>query len=157
MYDKIITFHLKDIQATTRGILRRLNKINLFLFHGALGSGKTTLIKHFIHYDTNIPLNHIVSPSFNWIKIYPNFNVCNAIHIDAYSLSNYDHSYKWLVESNWINTIHHFSNAWLFIEWYKYISKNLMRFLKINYWITIIDVSIVSLYIWWLKYNVYDR
>ena len=57
-------------------------------FFGALGAGKTTMIKTIIHEITKTPIDQITSPTFNYLNIYD-----NVYHFDLYRLQNPDQFY----------------------------------------------------------------
>lgn len=64
--------------------LRNLVKsYHIFLLEGDLGTGKTTLVQHFVRsFDPSI---HVTSPTFSLVQSYP--TIPEVMHLDLYRLS----------------------------------------------------------------------
>ncbi|MEM7616980.1 MAG: tRNA (adenosine(37)-N6)-threonylcarbamoyltransferase complex ATPase subunit type 1 TsaE [Pseudomonadota bacterium] len=76
---------------------------------GDLGVGKTFFCKYFINYLTNIPIDDIISPTFNILQIYEYENR-SIYHYDLYRINNIAELYEMDFEDN----LYHGINL---IEW----------------------------------------
>ena len=63
---------------------KQQNQVHYILLKGDLGAGKTTFSKHFISNICSTDINHITSPTFQFLHIYDK-KIC---HFDLYRLSN---------------------------------------------------------------------
>lgn len=74
----------------TRSFGRQLGKVlpknSIVCFFGDLGAGKTTLIKGIVSAVTEIPEEHVNSPTFTYLNIYP--GTIPIYHFDLYRIDN---------------------------------------------------------------------
>jgi tRNA threonylcarbamoyladenosine biosynthesis protein TsaE len=119
-----------SLEVKTAAIAKKLSKIvkkgDVIFFHGEIGVGKTTFIKHLINSfqeDNHLNLTEVTSPTFNLVNEY---DVGNFIiqHYDLYRLTN----------SEEIKNIGLFENSreiLTLIEWPEKIERKIER--KIEY------------------------
>jgi len=103
-----IKFTLDEIEDVAKSIINEINDVNLVLFKGELGSGKTTLIKSILK---NLGVKeNITSPTFSIVNQYL---ISNGLinHFDLYRI-------KSLTELDVIGFEEYLeSGAVCFIEW----------------------------------------
>lgn len=90
-------------------ILKNHPEYNIFALKGDLGSGKTVFVRGICRF-LGVK-NHIASPTFVIMKIYP-IGKKHIFHIDAYRLSSYED-----LKSIGFEEIASKKNNLLFIEW----------------------------------------
>lgn len=101
------TYHLKDIDAIAVSVLEHLDSKTI-LFHGAMGSGKTTFINALLK---AMHSNDVAtSPTFSIVNEY-NLKNDKVFHFDFYRIESLDEAFNFGIE-DYFN-----SNNWLFIEW----------------------------------------
>ena len=97
-----------------------LNKADVVLFHGEIGVGKTTFIKHLINNLqklNNINQTEITSPTFNLVNEY-DVGKFTVQHYDLYRLKNID-------EIKNIGLLENRKEVLTLIEWPEKIEKNI--------------------------------
>lgn len=80
-----IKFTLDEIEDVAKSIINEINDVNLVLFKGELGSGKTTLIKSILK---NLGVKeNITSPTFSIVNQY---HISNGLinHFDLYRIKS---------------------------------------------------------------------
>lgn len=124
------TYTLAEIDTVAQKVLNDLD-CKVILFHGDMGTGKTTFIKSLLKI---MQSNDVAtSPSFSIVNEYniPNDKV---FHFDFYRLESEEEAYNFGIE-DYLN-----SNNWLFMEWPERISSILpKKTASIN--ITFLDFS----------------
>ena len=103
-----IKFTLDEIEDVAKSIINEINDVNLVLFKGELGSGKTTLIKSILK---NLGVKeNITSPTFSIVNQYSTSNLL-INHFDLYRV-------KSLKELDVIGFEEYLDNEGIsFIEW----------------------------------------
>ena len=103
-----IKFTLDEIEEVAKSIINEINDVNLVLFKGELGSGKTTLIKSILK---NLGVKeNITSPTFSIVNQYSTSNLL-INHFDLYRV-------KSLKELDVIGFEEYLDNEGIsFIEW----------------------------------------
>ncbi|MBU4269950.1 tRNA (adenosine(37)-N6)-threonylcarbamoyltransferase complex ATPase subunit type 1 TsaE [Candidatus Dependentiae bacterium] len=106
-----IFFELKDLDKIIKEyILPFMNKKKIFLFKGALGVGKTTLIKQIMK---NCGIKELItSPTFNYVNNYKSEKNVDFYHFDLYRLDSQD-SFLNLGFDEYLYK----KNSYSFIEW----------------------------------------
>lgn len=103
-------FHTKNITEfynVVDEISKMINKSDVVVLNGEIGSGKTTFVKRFA-INKNV-VGMVTSPTFSILKTYDN-KLC---HIDAYRINNENLEIEQYIESNY----------YILIEWYENIKK----------------------------------
>ena len=113
-----------SLEVKTELIAKKLSKIlrkgNVIYFHGEIGVGKTTFIKHLINSfqkDNNLHLTEVTSPTFTLVNEY---DVKNFIiqHYDLYRLANSE-------EVKNIGLFDNYKEILTLIEWPEKIEKKI--------------------------------
>ena len=118
-----VKFTLDEIEEVAKSLIHEINDVNLVLFKGELGSGKTTLIKSILK---NIGVKeNITSPTFSIVNQY---SISNQLinHFDLYRV-------KSLKELDVIGFEEYLDNEGIsFIEWPEIaMSKICYRYIEI--------------------------
>lgn len=129
--EKII-YNLDNIQIVADKLIKILPNYKYILFHGEMGSGKTTLIRELLkkfncEYD-------VKSPTFSILNIYDCPNNKKIFHIDLYRINSVEE----LQQAGIIDNIYNESPIATMVEW----PDLLYNFLNDNYldiYIQIID------------------
>ncbi|MDO1500521.1 tRNA (adenosine(37)-N6)-threonylcarbamoyltransferase complex ATPase subunit type 1 TsaE [Winogradskyella maritima] len=101
------TYRLEDLEQVARQLITQF-KTKTVLFNGAMGSGKTTMIKALVNaLGSN---DDVSSPTFSIVNEYqlPNDRL---FHFDFYRIESIDEAYDFGIE-DYLD-----SDAWLFMEW----------------------------------------
>ncbi|WP_406614982.1 tRNA (adenosine(37)-N6)-threonylcarbamoyltransferase complex ATPase subunit type 1 TsaE [Mycoplasmopsis hyopharyngis] len=95
--------------------LAKQNDLKIICLNGELGVGKTQLTKEIAKL-LQIK-EHITSPTFNYLKLYP-----NLVHIDAYNLkgNNLDEFYDY------------FEDNYVVIEWANLLNTNFAKYINVD-------------------------
>lgn len=80
----------EDLIEVAREILKHINKSNIILLEGDLGSGKTTLCSYLLNEYANIKT--VTSPSFGIVNIYSSDNQ-KIFHYDLYRIKSEEELY----------------------------------------------------------------
>ena len=103
-----ITFSLDEIKAVAQQILEK-NPHKVILFHGEMGVGKTTLIKHLAK---ELGVNGVTSsPTFSLVNEYQATNNQLVYHFDFYRLNKETEAMDMGADE------YFYSGNWCFIEW----------------------------------------
>jgi len=100
---------LPELKEVARDIVSRLEEFNIWLFHGEMGAGKTTLIKEICR-EAGVA-EAISSPTFSIINEYQAHNSTKIFHFDFYRI-------KLEIEAVDIGTEEYFYSGYpCFVEW----------------------------------------
>ena len=116
-------FTLDEIEDVAKSLINKINGVNIILFKGELGTGKTTLIKSILK---NLGIEeNITSPTFSIVNQYSTSNLL-INHFDLYRV-------KSLKELDVIGFEEYLDNEGItFIEWPKIaMSKISYRYIEI--------------------------
>ncbi|MCL4127769.1 UNVERIFIED_CONTAM: hypothetical protein GTU68_034736, partial [Idotea baltica] len=87
---------LEGLPSAARQILEFADSINIWLFEGDLGAGKTTLIKELC---VQLGFKEAVqSPTFSIVNAYPLDNRTEIYHFDCYRLKNQEEAFDFGIE-----------------------------------------------------------
>ena len=102
------SYLLADLPEIAQWILDK-SSTRVLLFYGAMGSGKTTLIKELTH---QLGVEHVTSsPTFSLVNEYHSSTGELIYHFDFYRIEHEEEAYDMGVEEYFDN------NAWCFVEW----------------------------------------
>jgi len=104
---KSINYQLKDINLAIDFILKNITSKTL-LFNGAMGSGKTTIIKSLVNRLGSI--DNVSSPTFSIVNEYK-LKESTVYHFDFYRIENESEALDIGIE-DYIS-----KNNWCFLEW----------------------------------------
>ena len=91
MQQSLFTYDITEISKVSKIIIDSIKQNNKVLFSGAIGSGKTTLIKSLIH---DLGYNeHVLSPTFSVINEYI-LDYKIIYHMDLYRIKKVDELYE---------------------------------------------------------------
>jgi tRNA threonylcarbamoyladenosine biosynthesis protein TsaE len=125
---QMLTFRaeaLIDLQEVARQIVARFENKRVFALYGAMGSGKTTLIKSLCH-QLGVRDN-VVSPTFSLINEYRNAEGEPVFHFDFYRIKTVSEAFDMGYEE------YFYSGHYCFVEWPEKIEQLLpMGFVYIN-------------------------
>lgn len=110
-----IEYSLSDLNTVADQILK-LVKTKTILFHGDMGTGKTTLIKALVK--TLGSLDDVSSPTFSIVNEYATVDDL-IYHFDLFRINSLEEAYDFGIE-DYLDTTH-----WVFIEWPDLIKDNL--------------------------------
>jgi tRNA threonylcarbamoyladenosine biosynthesis protein TsaE len=122
-----ITYSLSDLEQVSKQLINTIDTNKIVLFHGEVGTGKTTLIKSLVE-TLGGNAEDVSSPTFSLVNEY---EVANGFvyHFDFYRIVNeteiYDIGFEEYVDSG----------HWIFIEWPEKI-KNLLQNNEKNVYLT---------------------
>lgn len=103
---------LEETKAFAKELADTLRPGDVVCFFGGLGAGKTTTIKHLIHFLGDVPEDEITSPTYTYCNSYDALH-----HFDLYRLSHEKQFYA-------LGFDEYFSpDAICFIEWAERIEK----------------------------------
>lgn len=103
-----LTYQLSELSTVAQRILEKSNA-RVLLFYGAMGSGKTTLIKELAG---QLGVNSMTSsPTFSLVNEYHSKNGELLFHFDFYRIEKEEEAYDMGIEEYFDQ------NAWCFIEW----------------------------------------
>ena len=98
-----------DLDAIAANILREAGSRRIFALYGAMGAGKTTLVKAFCRaLGVTTPTS---SPTFSLVNEYPVDSGEHVYHFDFYRIDSVQEAYDLGYEE------YFFSNRYCFIEW----------------------------------------
>ncbi len=123
-----IHYHLNDLPQIAANILAH-SKSKIITFNGAMGAGKTTLIKELVK---NLGINDVTSsPTFSLVNQYQSNQNTLVYHFDFYRINQETEAMDMGIEE-YLD-----SGAWCFIEWPEKV-KNLLplKIVEINIEIT---------------------
>ncbi|MFC5195141.1 MULTISPECIES: tRNA (adenosine(37)-N6)-threonylcarbamoyltransferase complex ATPase subunit type 1 TsaE [Bizionia] len=103
----IVDYNLESLDSVAQAIIKAL-KHKVILFDGAMGTGKTTLIKALVKKLGSS--DDVSSPTFSLVNTYHTSN-SDIYHFDLYRLNSMEEAYDFGIE-DYLE-----SNNWLFIEW----------------------------------------
>lgn len=119
---KFISNNEKETQLIGRKIASKLNKGDIVILSGDLGSGKTKFTEGFLSFFGLE--DEISSPTFTIVNEYSK-NDTNIYHFDVYRLEDIDEFYS-------IGGTEYFENGICLIEWGELIEPILSKYIKIN-------------------------
>ena len=103
-----ITYQLSELPYIAEQVLKNSSS-RILLFHGAMGSGKTTLIKELAK---QLGVEDVTSsPTFSLVNEYHSKEGVLVYHFDFYRIENEAEAYDMGIEEYFDR------NAWCFIEW----------------------------------------
>lgn len=111
MVAKFETHSIDDLKEVASEIAEKIKseQFNIILFHGAMGAGKTTLIKYLCH---NLGVTDVVtSPTFSLINEYSTSYSTPIFHFDLYRIESIDELYDMGYEE------YFYSSNLCLIEW----------------------------------------
>ncbi len=86
MNSEIIVFGLDKLDLTSKRLSKELEECQIVTFTGPLGAGKTTFVRELLKlWGVD---DEIVSPTFNYVNIYKNFEGKTFYHFDLYRIKN---------------------------------------------------------------------
>jgi tRNA threonylcarbamoyladenosine biosynthesis protein TsaE len=100
---------LNDLRRVAEDIVSSAAKVNVWLFHGEMGAGKTTLIK-MIGKVLGVD-DSITSPTFSIVNEYQASDQKKVFHFDFYRIKNENEAYDIGVEE------YFYSGHYCFVEW----------------------------------------
>ncbi|OBX24133.1 MULTISPECIES: tRNA (adenosine(37)-N6)-threonylcarbamoyltransferase complex ATPase subunit type 1 TsaE [Bizionia] len=103
----IVDYNLESIDSVAQAVIKAL-KHKVVLFDGAMGTGKTTLIKALVKRLGST--DDVSSPTFSLVNTYQATN-SDIYHFDLYRLNSIEEAYDFGIEDYLEST------NWLFIEW----------------------------------------
>ncbi len=104
----IFDYNIKEITKIAQSIMNT-NPKKIIVFEGAMGMGKTTLIREILNY---LKVEDAVqSPTFSIVNEYKNTTGSTFYHFDFYRITDEEEAYNIGVED------YFFSNSYCFIEW----------------------------------------
>ena len=113
-----------SLEVKTAEIAKNFSKIlkkgDVVFFHGEIGVGKTTFIRHLVNslqFENHLNLTEITSPTFNLVNEY-DVGIFIIQHYDLYRLTNID-------ESKNIGLLENQKEVLTLIEWPEKISKKI--------------------------------
>lgn len=102
------SYKLSDLPEIARWVLES-SASRILLFHGPMGSGKTTLIKEITH---QLGVDHVTSsPTFSLVNEYHSKNDEIIYHFDFYRIESEEEAFDMGIEEYFDK------EAWCFIEW----------------------------------------
>ncbi len=105
-----ITYSLLEIDHVTTQLLPYLSQYKIVAFHGEMGSGKTTFIKHLCE---KLGAKQTArSPTFSLVNQYETADGNPIVHMDLYRLKDVDELLNIGFEDYFIDT-----KSFIFIEW----------------------------------------
>ncbi len=119
---KFISNNEDETKAIGFNLASKLNKKDIVILTGDLGSGKTKFTEGFLSYFGLE--DEISSPTFTIVNEYSKNNV-NIYHFDVYRLEDLDEFYA-------IGGTDYFDNGICLIEWGELIEPILSKYIKIN-------------------------
>lgn len=102
-----LEYNLESLNLVAKKVLSALNH-KVILFDGAMGTGKTTLIKALVKELGS--LDAVSSPTFSLVNTYETPDVA-IYHFDLYRLNSLEEAFDFGIE-DYLE-----SHNWLFIEW----------------------------------------
>lgn len=114
MTDYLISNSIPETKKIAITIAKVLQKGDVLLLSGPLGSGKTTLSKYIISELTKLDAENITSPTFNIVKTYKIKFDFSVLHADLYNL-------KTMSQVEEIGLLNFLDNNITLIEWPKLI------------------------------------
>lgn len=119
---KFISNNETETKIIGHKIASKLNKGDIIILSGDLGSGKTKFTEGFLSFFGLE--NEISSPTFTIVNEYSKNNI-NIYHFDVYRLEDIDEFYA-------IGGTEYFENGICLIEWGELIEPILSKYIKIN-------------------------
>jgi len=116
---------LKDTQKISSKIISLCNEPYWFLFEGAVGVGKTCLIKNMLKI-LGVK-DEVVSPTFGYVNEYL-ITGEKAFHFDLYRCKNKEEAESFLIEYSEQFSVKNF----VAIEWSEYLSDDFKKYLVKN-------------------------
>ncbi len=103
-----LNYHLAQLPEIAQQLLQNHSQ-KIFLFYGAMGAGKTTLIKELVK---QLKVEDVASsPTFSLVNEYHSVNGEIIYHFDFYRIEQEEEAYDMGIEEYFD------SNAWCFVEW----------------------------------------
>lgn len=106
---KIIISDLSELPAAAKQLLKSFDGEKVVLFEGAMGAGKTTLIKALCR-ELGV-IDNVSSPTFSIVNEYRTNKGEKVYHFDFYRIKSIDEAYDMGYEE------YFYSKAYCFIEW----------------------------------------
>jgi tRNA threonylcarbamoyladenosine biosynthesis protein TsaE len=106
---KIILSNLSQLPVVAKQLLRSFEDEKIIAFYGAMGSGKTTLIKAICE-ELGVT-DTISSPTYSIVNEYRTVEGKKIYHFDFYRIKSVDEAYDMGYEE------YFYSKAYCFIEW----------------------------------------
>lgn len=121
----LIASSIEDLGAVAKEILSEMSDSRIFAFKGAMGAGKTTLIKSFCEV---LEVSEVVSsPTFALVNEYSDKNSEPVYHFDFYRIKKIEEVYDIGYEE------YFYSDFYCFIEWPELVSSLLPeKYVEVN-------------------------
>jgi tRNA threonylcarbamoyladenosine biosynthesis protein TsaE len=107
--ETILIKSLHDLVPAARAFVKATEGFKRFAFYGAMGSGKTTLIKAICKQLGALDL--VTSPSFSLVNEYRTAEGASLYHFDLYRINSVEELFDMGYEE------YFFGDSYLFIEW----------------------------------------
>lgn len=121
------SYSLNEIPGIAKEIIASVQHRTL-IFYGAMGTGKTTLIKEIVK---QLGVDEVVnSPTFSLVNEYLSRKGENIYHFDFYRIEKEDEAYDIGIEE------YFYSNHWCFIEWPEKV-ENLLPLETVSIYLTL--------------------
>lgn len=106
---EIVIKNIKDLSSATRKLLKHTGEKKLLAFYGAMGAGKTTIIKAICKELGSIDI--VSSPTFTIVNEYKTTNEETLYHIDFYRIKKQEEVFDFGLEE------YLSGNSYCFMEW----------------------------------------
>ena len=116
---RIVIKHKRDLPAAAKKLLKFTGQGRIFAFYGAMGSGKTTIIKTICQYLGAIDI--VSSPTFTLVNEYRTTGGESLYHIDFYRIKKTEEVFDFGIEE------YLSSGSYCFLEWPELIKEILPR------------------------------
>ncbi|WP_339633073.1 tRNA (adenosine(37)-N6)-threonylcarbamoyltransferase complex ATPase subunit type 1 TsaE [Bizionia echini] len=103
----VLDYNLDSLDSVAQAVIKAV-KHKVILFQGAMGAGKTTLIKALVKQLGST--DDVSSPTFSLVNTYQATN-SDIFHFDLYRLNSIEEAYDFGIEDYFD------SSNWVFIEW----------------------------------------
>lgn len=105
-----LVYSVREINRAVDLLYSLMARCRIFTFEGALGAGKTTLVKALLK-KCGVEQT-VTSPTFTYVNVYKNNQNQTFYHFDLYRITSLDE----FIEQGF-NEFLYVPNNWVFIEW----------------------------------------